>query len=738
MTQQVHIVPHTHWDREWYFTTEQSQILLIEAMQFIMDELESGNLPYFVLDGQSVMLQDYLEVMPEDKERVKALTKAGKLRVGPWYSQTDQCVVAAESLARNLLYGTRDCTEFGGHMEIGYVPDSFGQTEQLPQLFNEFGINRAVFWRGLWDGISEKAEFLWQSRDGSEVNTACIHHGYAGAKGMPKDDEVKARRQKTIDGLAAGLKPFNTTEHTLVMGGNDQQPWDKRIPKILEEINQSQDQVNYQLSSFEQFFESLEARAELKPVVAEMLAGKYSRTHRGIYSTRYDVKKANADVETLMTHQLEPLLTIGWQLGFRYPHGLMEKSWKTIMQSHAHDSIGCCNTDPVNASVKERLTKTYDLCRQQTTIRQRQITEAVTARQDGEKLVLFNTLPEARRELVTVEVVVAEQYKEQFALTNAQGEALPVQILESKAVGLGSLVQDLGEAMPAGQTEEPTLYVFSLLVDAGEIPALGYKTLYVRHNLKQSHFQLQAETSRNIENDQLQVTLEQDGTLSLLDKTTGQSMSGLLEFVDGGDDGDNYDFSPPHEDWLISTAGTNPEVQVHIGELVSYMQLDYSLKIPANLAERKVQETSIGLPVSVQLTLKQGARRLDVAVSVDNQAKDHRLQAVFRTGLETSVSYADQPFGMIKRDSQPVELEEWESANWTSKPLPLYPMLSQVALTDGEKGLAVMTNGIREYEICSENSSDLAITLYRSVGYLGKKNLKYRPGPVIRYGHSLP
>ena len=128
-------------------------------------------------------------------------------------------------------------------------------------------------------------------------------------------------------------------------------------------------------------------------------------------------------------------------------------------------------------------------------------------------------------------------------------------------------------------------------------------------------------------------------------------MSGLLEFVDGSDDGDNYDFSPPHEDWLVSTADTKPKVQVQSGSLASYMQLDYSLKIPASLTERKAQQTSIELPISVRLTLKRGARRLDVSVSVNNQAKDHRLQAVFRTGLDTRVSYADQPYVVCRRYS---------------------------------------------------------------------------------------
>ena len=238
--QQIYVVPHTHWDREWYFSVEQSQVLLLEALPVILAALEEGSLPYFVLDGQSVMLADYLDLMPQETQRIKALVSAGKLLVGPWYTQTDQCVVGAESMVRNLLYGTRDCAPLGGHMNVGYVPDSFGQTEQLPQFFNQFGIKYAVFWRGLWDGMSPKTEFNWQAKDGSEVITAVIQKGYSGMKGMPSDEEFSQTGLKNIKLLLSGVASFNHGKNTLIMAGNDQQPWDARLPNLLNEENARQ------------------------------------------------------------------------------------------------------------------------------------------------------------------------------------------------------------------------------------------------------------------------------------------------------------------------------------------------------------------------------------------------------------------------------------------------------------------------------------------------------------------
>lgn len=735
--QYVYIVPHTHWDREWYFSTEQSQVLLQEALPVILDELENERLPCFVLDGQSVMLEDFFQLMPEQCERVKKLVSAGKLHIGPWYTQTDQCVVAGESLARNLLYGTRDCEPFGGHLRIGYVPDSFGQTEQLPQLLSQFGIQRAVFWRGLWDGVSDCTEFRWRSRDGSEVITAVIQNGYGGVKGLLPDDQFEQRGLAYIKHLAGAAQRFNCSQHTLVMGGNDQQPWDVRLPALLSKENQQQDNCYYQLTSMDHFFTAIEQEHQagntLTTVAAEMLAGKYSRIHRGIYSTRYDIKKANADIETLLCNQLEPILSIAWRLGMAYPHGLIEKAWKNIMQSHAHDSIGCCNTDPVNAAVKKRFTQSMDLCRQQLDIRKRQIAERVLASQEGEKVLLFNTLPEARQAIVEFDIIVPQKARDRFDIVDNTGRSLSFQVLDCQAVKLSTLVQDLAAALQPGQSGDPILYQYRLAVAAGRLPALGYKTVYLRHTQAKivpavgKHTESDTQHAR-LENGKVSITVDSDGCLTLTDKHSGQSMSGLLEFVDGGDDGDNYDFSPPDNDWCISTRGQQPKISLESGGLRSQMHLEYTMMLPANLQQRSERNASVPVVVSVCLTLHQGDNTVDVAVELDNTVNDHRLQAVFRTALQTDVSYADQPFGIIKRASRPAELAEWESEQWTSKPLPLYPMQSFVALNDGQRGLAIITAGIREYEVSLDNTADLAITLFRAVGRLGKPHLKYRPG----------
>ena len=181
MAKQVHIVPHFHWDREWYFTAEESKILLVNDMEEVLEMLETNEkYPCFILDGQTCVLEDYFQSAPENRERVEALIRSGKLRIGPWYTQTDEMVVGGESIVRNLLYGLRDSRKLGDPMMIGYLPDSFGQSARLPQILRGFNIERCMFWRGTSERMgTDKTEFYWQDEEGSSVLVQLLPLGYA-------------------------------------------------------------------------------------------------------------------------------------------------------------------------------------------------------------------------------------------------------------------------------------------------------------------------------------------------------------------------------------------------------------------------------------------------------------------------------------------------------------------------------------------------------------------------------
>ena len=164
------IIPHTHWDREWYFTTSKSIIYSLTDFSEVMEVLENNEeFPHFLLDAQTSIVDDYLEFHPEDEDRIRKLVREDKLIIGPWYTQTDQLVISGESIIRNLYYGIERASELGKSMMVGYMPDSFGQTAQMPQILNGFNIYKNTFKRGIKAEQYPKNEYYWESEDGSRV-----------------------------------------------------------------------------------------------------------------------------------------------------------------------------------------------------------------------------------------------------------------------------------------------------------------------------------------------------------------------------------------------------------------------------------------------------------------------------------------------------------------------------------------------------------------------------------------
>ncbi|AJR05616.1 putative alpha-mannosidase [Photobacterium gaetbulicola Gung47] len=730
LNKKAYIVPHTHWDREWYFSTEESQVLLVFTMQQVLEQLEQDDgLPCFVLDGQSVMLEDYLSVVPEDSDRVKALVESGKLLVGPWYTQTDQCVVHGESQIRNLMWGCRDAKRFGAVMKVGYVPDSFGQSEQLPQLLKHFNIDKCVFWRGIWEGICGNTEFVWRAPDGSEVTTAVLEFGYSAFQGMkPMETHLEGIDQKMSERFWPGER-----DHFLFMGGHDQKPWQRETVEAIRQANETRP-YQYQLCRFEDYFASTTG-CSLPVVESEMLYGKYSRIHRGIYSTRYDIKKLNSDVENLLVNQLEPLLTVANQFGLKYPYGLMEKNWKQLMQSHAHDSIGGCNTDSVNRQVKARIEAVRENAERLKAITLKQLADSSTKGKDGEYVLVFNPLPYSRNVQVELELVLPTR---RFTIFDG-AQDVEQQHVSCELVDINAIVQD---PTTLGDERFRSWYRHNVVVSLEGLPACGYRNLRVERLADEEapadRCQLQTVIDEpvSIANEALSVTVDMHGKISLTCLSSGQHWDDLITLVDGGDDGDNYDFSEPHDDHQIAFGVQQAKgIRVCQGPLRSEIRIDYQADLPADLAERAEKCGSVTQHIEVVLGLAKGSEHLDIALELENKVNDHRLQLHVNGDFARAQSVADQPVGLIRRGNDELALSLWQQQQWTSCPVPIYPMQSVVAGETSQGGIAVMADGVREYQ---QYDDSIAITLFRAMGFVGKPDLKYRPGRLSGLPDASP
>ena len=714
----VHITPHMHWDREWYFTTEASRILLVNNMEEILTRLEQDEeYKYYVLDGQTAVLEDYFAVVPDNRPRVKALVERGKLIIGPWYTQTDTTIVSGESIVRNLMYGMRDCMEFGEPMKIGYLPDSFGMSGQLPHIYNGFGITRTLFWRGCSERHgTDKTEFLWQSADGSEVTAQVLPLGYAIGKYLPEDE---AGLRKRLDTWLTLLENASVTKEILLPNGHDQMPLQQNIFAVMDTLRKMYPQRKFVMSRFEEVFEHTEAhRDELATLKGEFIDGKYMRVHRTIGSTRMDIKIAHARIENKIVNILEPLAALAWMLGFEYHHGLLEKMWKEILKNHAHDSIGCCCSDKVHREIMARFALAEDMADNLTRFSMRKIVDNMP-QSEADKLVMFNLMPWPREEVINTTLRLRMS---QFRLRDDKGNEIPCFIRRAREIDPGLIDRQIVHYGNYDPFMEFDIQICQIL------PAMGYRTLYIEPQVPEKRLPARAKTDALLENAFWQIDINDDGTLRLRDKESGLIYDRVLEIEEGSDDGDEYDYSPSREEWRLTSAHGQHHVEVIQEAWQSRAVIQHRIAVPANLVERSARLRNGALAVEFEVTLSHNSRRVDVVARLDNQADDHRVRVLIPTPFMTEQVLSDTQFGSITRPVRDDAMANWQEEGWKEAPVPVWNLLNYAVLQQDRNGLALFTEGLREFEVVGEVEKAFALTLLRGVGVLGKEDLLLRPG----------
>ncbi|MGE6631890.1 mannosylglycerate hydrolase [Bacillus sp. NPDC077027] len=722
MTVDVHVIPHTHWDREWYFTTSRSRIYLMKNVMDILDTLETDErFHYFMLDAQASLLDDYLKWRPEDEKRIQRLVSAKRLIIGPWYTQTDQLVISGESIVRNLQYGIERCLHFGHVMKVGYVPDSFGQSAQMPQIYQGFGIKDTAFWRGVSDHMTNHTEFNWRGADGSEVFAVNLPFGYYYGGNIPeKEEDLKAFLAEKIGALQAKA----TTNHVYFPNGFDQAPIRKNLPDLLEQAN-TLDENNYKISSLEDYIAAVKKeRTSFETLEGELIHAKHMRIHKSIFSTRADLKILNNRIENYIVNVMEPILTISYSLGHEYPHDTVRDIWYLMFENAAHDSIGGCNSDSTNKDVFYRYKQAKEIAENLVDLHMRLIAIRLQTEQEI-TLTLFNTLPEKRSEVIEVETFITER---PFTLKDANGKVLSYTVKSKTDVTDYVLAQQIS-LNPSKDVYMPKkVYQAVLLIEAVDLPSVGYIQVNMVFD-ESSETAWEKAEGRVIENAYYRITANDNGSLEITDKQTGRTFAEQMIFEDNGDDGDSYNYSPPREDLYVSSKEIQADITTAKSGLQEELTINLSLKVPYDLTERANKTTSTDLPIVAKVALNKDDQLIRFDVHVDNHALDHRLRVLFDTGIASRVSLSDQQFGTIERPTELTqELEWWNNEHWEEKPITIEPMQSFVALREEEYGVSLFTDCVREYQITGENYSTIAYTLFRCFGKMGKENLLYRPG----------
>lgn len=727
MKKTVHVVPHSHWDREWYFTTSRSKIYLMNNLKRVISILQEDNdFNYYTLDGQVSLLDDYLAWCPEDKETIKQLVQEGKLIIGPWYTQTDQMLISGESIVRNLLYGINISKEFGRYMHVGYVPDSFGQSAAMPQIYKEFGINDTLFWRGVSDDEVSKTEFKWRGEDGTSVNAYQIQSGYYIGGDIPENEEQL--------GEFLHKEPFKTlwkkssTNQVLFPNGFDQAPIRKNLEELLDRMrNLYEGEYEFKISTYSDYIRAVkEKNPELEEVAGELLNGKLMRVHKSIYSSRSDLKKLNTQIQNYLVNILEPLLSLSSSLGFEYPTEVVKEIWKLIFENSAHDSIGSCVSDTTNEDIYSRYKKARDLAENLAELKMREISMRIDSNHDITATV-FNLSGRNKDGVVETELYVPQL---NFAIKDEEGTKYPyiIESIEDQTdyiLGQGNVVDSNKKMYRPNK-----VYKVVVAIKFNNLPAFGYKNFYLdlgdngRKDYKKSQNSV-------IENDFYRVSVNERNSLDILDKMSGKIYRNQAIIQDNGDDGDSFNYSPPRADLIVNSSEYTPEVEVYESEIISKMKLCFDFKVPENLKKREQGIKDTNLPVQLSIMLKNNSPVIEFHFYVDNRMVDsHRMCVLFNSEIASKFSIADHQFGTIQRPVIRQEMAYWkkEPDKWNEIPISIEPCQSFVTLNSDERGLAVIPKGVREYEIVGDNHDTICLTLFRTYGHMGKANLQYRPG----------
>lgn len=760
MKKTAHIISHTHWDREWYLPYETHHMMLIKTMDTLLDTFEKDpNFKYYHLDGQTVLLEDYLEVRPDKKELLEKVIKEGRLNIGPWYVLQDEFLTSSEANIRNLQYGHKDSKKYGVEpCKVGYFPDSFGNIGQAPQILKQAGIDAAAFGRGVKPtGFNNEvsaddkfespySEMYWESPDGSKVLGILFANWYCNGMEVPVDGkEAKEYWEKRIEDASK----FASCNHLLFMNGCDHQPIQTDLSQAINFANNLYNDIEFVHSNFEDYIKDLK---ENMPKDLQVIKGELrSQQTEGWYtlvntaSARVYLKQWNNLCQTLFEKVAEPIATMASHYGYKYPHHLFEYGWKSLMKNHPHDSICGCSVDEVHREMVARFDKAKDVAKfiineSLEYIKNNINTEVFSKLGDNTyPFIVVNTSGYDRFSVTTIEMDICRKYFREGTPNLIAKELKKVEIPKFKVVDVNGNKIDanivdmgirFGYDLPDDKFRQPyyARYVKVELLTKN-IKSFGWDTYALVEDNDSTIENKTIVVNNNIlENENLRVEIKENGSVELLDKNTNKVFKDLCIYENSGDIGNEYIYMKPVGEAPITTKDIKADIKVK--ENLSYkgvIEITHKLNIPKSANEllleeieevlefkhrksQRVDET-VELEIKTTLTLEKNDKGLKIKSSLNNVANDHRMRMLFATDIESDVHYADSIFELAKRNN--IVDGCWKN------PSNCQHQQVFVNIHNKDYGLTVANKGLNEYELLNDGRNTIAVTLLRCVRELG-------------------
>lgn len=733
-----HIIPHSHWDREWYMSFEQHRMRLVELFDALIETMEQHpEYSYYHMDGQYIVIEDYLEIRPHMRDRLVKLIREDRIQIGPWYVLQDEYLTSGEANVRNMLYGIKLCKEIGAEPVMsGYFPDAFGNVSQAPQLLRGFDIDNAVFGRGIGSVLADNkvdenapnnpSELIWRSPDGSEVIGVMFVQWYNNATELPAD---KTALKERLDQIITGLRQDASTPHLLGMNGCDHQPVQTDLHEVIKTAQEIYgDTLDIRQSNFKDLLEAIRPYKNRFSLVEGEINGQRTNGACPLIDTasaHVKLKQKNHRGQNALERIAEPLSVIALLSGGKYHGDELFYAWKKLMQNHPHDSICCCSCDEVTREMDTRFEKSYETARFVKDEALDYIMQNMDSTAYGDRcLTVFHTAAGASLGTVTATVdYPLDAGVETLSVTTLEGTPVPCTV---KKCG-----RTFTYTLPKDRFRQPSY------VDRFEVTVLvrqegvGYETYVVHANAAAKAVERTVKvTDTTIENTLIAARVEADGSVTVTDKRSGEVYKNNLIYEDAGDRGNLYNFAETVGDKrLYAAAGLESFSVVEENDCFATVALTTSLNIPTGKEGDKRTAQTQPHRITTYLTVTAGVPRVDVKTVMDNQAENHRVRALFAPDIQADTVQAEGQFDVVDREIIPHET--WKNPCYCQR------MQAFFSLFDGNRGMLIATRGLNEYEILRDGKNTMALTLLRAVDQVGDWGVFPTPDGQCKGVHTL-
>ena len=716
----AYVVSHTHWDREWYLPAERFRQRLVELIDELIDDHSKET--SFLLDGQTVVLEDYLEVRPERAADLAAALRDRRLEAGPWFVLADELIPGGEGLVRNLLAGRHTLRALRAEAPpVLYCPDSFGHPAMLPDIARGFDKTLIVAWRGLGGSRGPRGDTAWWvSPSGERV---LVYHlsrsGYELGANLPTDPNLARDRWNRIRKELGGRSVTGTA---LLLNGADHHARQLELPAALRTMRKVAAPDDVRPSHLSEFARHLAQRlGEHKvPTIKGEQRDSYGFTWtlQGTLASRTPLKRRYALLERDLVRDAEPWAALALFYGQTSRSHLMRAAWRQLLLCQPHDTLCGCSIDHVARAMEARLDSAEV---QAEGLREDAILDLIdhdrdAARQqpaDWKDVVLVrNRAPRARSGVAIVEFSVkladipvgpgsphVEYADQRNRLAHPIWAVEPTQLLDI------SEVHERTEAPRAYPDNDMVARIWSA-VWVNDVPAYGIASIRAQEHDDPAWVDKRAEVKgRSMSNGQLTLRWDTRGKVTLETTAPRRVLRGIVDWESRVDQGDLYTPSIRGKKFAARCASTTV---VQRGPLSAAVEQRWLF---ASGAER--------VELRVRYVLEAGASFLRIGVLGDNNALDHRLRLRFRTDVTQGATFADAAFGPAERDVPEAGNAKMEAV------VPTAPLHRYVSLFNAKRGVTLFSDGLTEYET---RKNEIVVTLVRSVGELSRSDLPERPG----------